>query len=214
MRVDLVVFEGVDELDVFGPLEVFRRTEALGAELTTRLCTGAPADHVTGAFSSRFMVDGTLVPGQADLVVVPGGGWVARSERGARAEAERGLITRLLVDAARSGSVMAGVCTGAMLLAHAGIIGSRAATTHHDAMADLAATGATVLPERVVDDGDLVTCGGVTSGIDLALHLVGRYLGDELAALVAEGLEYPWRSEALEGPAGWPPRPVAGLQTA
>ena len=79
-----------------------------------------------------------------------------------------------------------------MLLAHAGVIGSRRATTHHDARADLAALGATVVAQRVVDEGMVVTCGGVTSGIDLALHLSSRYFGESVAGLIAEGLEYPW----------------------
>jgi len=167
VNIDLVVFEGVDELDVFGPLEVFRRAAAVGAEVVTRLCSQGPGEWVTGAFNTCFRVDRQFVPGQADIVVVPGGGWVARSDRGARVELERGHLPALLVEAARSGSLMAGVCTGTMLLAHSGLIGQRRATTHHDAIADLAATGATVVLERVVDDDDLVTCGGVTSGIDL-----------------------------------------------
>lgn len=193
VRIDLVVFDGVDELDVFGPLEVFRRGEAVGAEVTTRLCAQGPVEWVTGAFRTCLRVDAELAPGQADIVVVPGGGWVARSERGAWAEVQRGTLTSLLAQAAGAGAVMAGVCTGAMLLAHAGIIGTRRATTHHDAIADLAATGANVVMERVVDDGDLVTCGGVTSGIDLGLHLLARYFGRGLGELVAEGLEYAWQ---------------------
>jgi len=157
-----------------------------------------PADAVTGAFNTCFRVDGELVAGQADIVVVPGGGWVARSDRGARAELARGQLPVLLAEAAHSGSVMAGVCTGTMLLAHAGLVGQRRATTHHDAIADLAATGATVVLERVVDDGDLVTCGGVTSGIDLALWLLARYFGEGLSELVADGLEYAWKGPSRQ----------------
>jgi transcriptional regulator GlxA family with amidase domain len=191
---DLVVFDGVDELDVFGPLEVFRRAAALGAEVQVHLRSLHPVDWVRGAFSALFRTDGEFRPGQADVVVVPGGGWVAHLDRGVRAEVERGELLAVLGDAARSGSVMAGVCTGAMVLAHAGLIGQRRATTHHDAIPDLAATGATVVIERVVDDGDLITSGGVTSGIDLALWLVQRYCGESVAELVADGLEYPWRA--------------------
>ncbi|HWO69000.1 MAG TPA: DJ-1/PfpI family protein [Umezawaea sp.] len=83
------------------------------------------------------------------------------------------------------------VCTGTMLLAHAGIIGSRRAATHHTAWDDLQATGATLVKDRVVDDGDLVTSGGVTSGIDLALWLVEREFGRDLAERTAERMEYP-----------------------
>ena len=77
-----------------------------------------------------------------------------------------------------------------MLLAHAGLIGNRRAVTHHTAWEELSATGAQLVPERVVDDGDLVTAGGVTSGIDLALWLVQRELGEALAQQVADRMEY------------------------
>jgi transcriptional regulator GlxA family with amidase domain len=127
---------------------------------------------------------------------------VAHLDRGTRAEVERGELLAALAEAARTGSVMAGVCTGAMVLAHAGLIGARRATTHHDAIPDLAAAGATVVLERVVDDGDLVTSGGVTSGIDLALWLVLRYCGESVAELVADGLEYSWRAPSRQPVAG------------
>ncbi len=85
---------------------------------------------------------------------------------------------------------MAGVCTGTMLLAHGGVIGTRRASTHHTALADLAETGAEVINERVVDEGDLVTSGGVTSGIDLALWLVERFTDRELADRLGRRMEY------------------------
>jgi transcriptional regulator GlxA family with amidase domain len=122
---------------------------------------------------------------------VPGGGWVDRAERGAWAEATEGSWLPLLADAARRVQVMAGVCTGTMLLAHAGVVGSRRAGTHHSALADLAATGAEVVEDRVVDDGNLVTSGGVTAGIDLALWIVERFAGRDLADRLAERMEYP-----------------------
>lgn len=83
------------------------------------------------------------------------------------------------------------MCTGTLILAGAGVVGSRRAATHHGAWTDLEATGATVVRERVADDGDLVTSGGVTSGIDLALWLVERLSGRELADRIGADLEYP-----------------------
>src|SRR6188768_3950313 len=83
--------------------------------------------------------------------------------RGDDGEVQRGDWLPLLADAAKCAKVVAGVCTGTMLLAHAGIIGSRRAATHHTAWDDLQATGATLVKDRV-DDGDLVTSGGVASG--------------------------------------------------
>jgi len=192
MLVDVVVFDGVDELDVIGPLEVLRRAQALGADMQSRLCSEGRRDLVAGAFGVCFRPDAAFAPGEAGVVVVPGGGWVTRARAGAWAEVERGAWPKLLADAAESGSVMAGVCTGALLLAHAGVIGSHRATTHHDAQVDLGQLGATVVQRRVVDEGEVVTSGGVTSGIDLALWLVTRYFGEGLAGVVAEGLEYSW----------------------
>ena len=192
LLVDIAVFDGVDDLDVVGPLEVLRRAQALGAALTARLCTREEVPYVTGAFGLAFRPDTVFEPGRADVVVVPGGGWVARAPVGAWAEVNRREWPRLIGEAFSKGSVVAGVCTGAMLLAHAGIIGTCRATTHHDALADLAALGGEVVHERVVDEGQVLTSGGVTSGIDLALWLIRRFFDGELAEVVADGLEYAW----------------------
>jgi transcriptional regulator GlxA family with amidase domain len=86
---------------------------------------------------------------------------------------------------------MAAVCTGTMLLAAAEITRGRRAITHHVAIDALAASGAEVVLSRVVDDGDLVTAGGVTSGLDLALHLVARFAGEEAASEGRVRIEYP-----------------------
>jgi transcriptional regulator GlxA family with amidase domain len=202
MLFDIAVYDGVDELDVVGPFEVLRRAEAFGAEAKTRLCGRPGTEWVTGAFGMRFQPVSAFTPGEADVVIVPGGGWVARAGDGAWAEVKRGDWLRLLAEAADAGSVLAGVCTGGLLLAHAGLIGNRRATTHHDAQGDLAALGATVVTQRVVDEGQIVTSGGVTSGIDLALWLAFRYFGPGLASVLAEGLEYPWMAPAATGPVG------------
>jgi transcriptional regulator GlxA family with amidase domain len=189
MLIDLVVYDGVDELDVVGPLEVLRRAGQIGAGFEVRLVVREPAKKVTGAVGLKFRPD-AVFDGTAEIVVVPGGGWAARAKRGAWREAQQGDLVRLLAGAAGEGVIMAGVCTGTMLLAHAGVVGSRRASTHHSARADLAALGATVLNDRVVDDGDLVTSGGVTSGIDLGCWLVERFASRDLADAIADALEY------------------------
>lgn len=188
--VDILVFDGLDEMDAWGPAEVFRSAGRLGADLQARLVTWQAQDTVLGAYGLRFVPDGLFEPGAADVLVVPGGGWAARDPQGAWGEVERGDLLPLLVDARRSTQLLAGVCTGTMLLAHAGILGSRRASTHHTAWADLQALGATLVKDRVVDDGDLVTSGGVTSGIDLALWLVEREVSLEVADAVADRMEY------------------------
>ena len=91
-----------------------------------------------------------------------------------------------------------------MLAATAGLTRGRPATTHRGALADLRASGARVVEARVVDDGDLLMAGGVTSGIDLALWIVEREFGAAIADAVTEEMEYPrtrdvWRRKAQHG---------------
>ena len=195
--IDIVLYEGVDELDVVGPLEVLRSAAAAGADLSVRLVCRTEPLEVRAAHGLRLRADAVYQPG-ADVLIVPGGGWMARSGAGAWAEAERGPWLPLLGAAAESGTLMAGVCTGVMLLARAGVVGDRPATTHRSAQADLAGTGAQVVDQRVVDDGDLVTAGGVTSGIDLGLRLVERFAGPEAAEREATRLEYAWSPQTTK----------------
>lgn len=184
MRIDIVVFDGMDELDVVGPLEVLRR----GA-FDVQLVALDPQNTVTCAYGLTVKPDGAP-RSDAEVVVFPGGGWVGRADKGVRAEVETKRWKPLIQQAEARGAVLASVCTGAMILAAAGALTGRRATTHHNAWAELEAAGATLVRDRVVDDGDRVTAGGVTSGIDLGLHLVERFAGTEVAARIAENLEY------------------------
>jgi putative intracellular protease/amidase/N-acetylglutamate synthase-like GNAT family acetyltransferase len=188
--IDIVAYDGLDEMDALGPLEVLRSAAQLGAAFTVRLTTRQEQREVAGAYGLRFVPDTVFEPGVADVLIVPGGGWTAKAGTGAWGEVQRGDWLPLLAEAAYRTRVICGVCTGTMLLAHAGVVGRRRASTHHSARVDLAATGAEVVADRVVDDGDLVTSGGVTSGIDLALWLVEREHGVEIARQVAARMEY------------------------
>jgi transcriptional regulator GlxA family with amidase domain len=199
LRIAVVVFEGFDELDAIGPLEVLRNAAKGGADLEVALVSLDGAAEVTGSHGLRVRPDGRLDPDRTDLLVVPGGGWNDRASRGAWAEAERGELPVEIAPAHRAGAQVATVCTGAMLATAAGLTQGRPAITHHGAVDDLRASGAQVVEARVVDDGDLVTAGGVTSGIDLALWLVERTFGAELAEAVAAEIEHPrhgkvWRA--------------------
>ena len=190
MLIDIVVYDGLDEMDALGPLEVLR-SASRSADISVRLVTREAQQVVTGAYGLVFRPDAVFQPAEAQILIVAGGGWAARADRGAWGEVQRGEWLPLLQQARSSAKILAGVCTGTMLLAHAGLVGSRRASTHHSAWDDLAATGATLVKQRVVDDGDLVTSGGVTSGIDLALWLVEREFSRELAEQVARRMEYP-----------------------
>src|SRR5688572_975686 len=178
MRMAVVVFDGFDELDAIGPLEVLRNAATMGGvDLEVELAALDGAAEVTGSHGLRVRPDGPLDPGRVDLLVVPGGGWIDRGAQGAWAEAGRGELPAAIAAAHQAGAVVATVCTGAMLATAAGLTRGRPAVTHHGAIEELRAAGAEVVEARVVDDGDLVTAGGVTSGIDLALWLVERHFG-------------------------------------
>ncbi len=189
MKIRVLTFDGADELDFAGPYEVLRRAAAMVPDLDVALVTVEPQPGITAAFGMRIRPDGVL-DSTPDLIVVPGGGWANRASRGIRAEIQRGHLPQVIAALHRQGTVIAGVCTGAMALAAAGILEGRPATTHHAALEDLRKAGAHIVNERVVDNGDVLTCGGVTAGLDLALHLVERYWGADLAKVIARGMEY------------------------
>lgn len=201
MRVQIVMFDGVEELDALAPLDVFASARRLGADVDAVLVTTGGPRTIVARHGTPVEVMGSWSPGDADVVVVPGGGYSDRSPEGAWAEIQRGELPAALRAAQRPGLTIASVCTGAMVLAAAGLTSGRPCTTHHLARADLETRGGRWVDARVVDDGDLVTAGGVTSGLDLALWLVEREIGAEAAAATACQLEYErrgtvWRSSS------------------
>ena len=196
MRIDILLFDGFDELDALAPYEVLRTAAGHGADIEATLVGAHGAGVIAADHGARIVVD-RGVSDDADVVLVPGGGWITRSDRGAWGEVQRGHIPELIAVAHARGAVIASVCTGALLIAAAGVTRGRPATTHHDAIEDFRATGAEIVDARVVDDGDVITAGGVTSGIDLALALIERAAGREVADAVAWDLEYFRAGEAV-----------------
>jgi transcriptional regulator GlxA family with amidase domain len=195
MRIEILLYDGFDELDGIAPFEVLRTAEEYGADIHTVLVGADGAGTVTASHGTQIQVDGG-VSEAADIVLVPGGSWNSRGERGAWAEAQRGDVPAQIATAHGRGVRIASVCTGAMLVATAGILDGRPATTHHTAIEDLRATAARVIDgARVVDDGDIMTAAGITSGIDLALHIVEQQAGAEIADQVADEIEYERRFE-------------------
>jgi transcriptional regulator GlxA family with amidase domain len=185
--VEIVLFDGWDEMDALAPYEVLRQAARRGAALSCALVTLQGARRVVGA--NGLTVESTGALGQPDWLVVPGGGWGDRAERGAFGEARRGELPRAIAAAHARGGGIASVCTGALLVASAGLLKGRPAVTHRGALGDLARAGAQVVGARVVDDGEIVTAGGVTSGLDLGLHLLERIAGRGVAEAVSVEME-------------------------
>jgi transcriptional regulator GlxA family with amidase domain len=190
MNAEILLFEGFDELDAIGPYEVIRTAGAVCGSADATLVSLEDVAVIKASHDARVQPDGRLGETSPDVLVVPGGGWNDRSTAGAWAEYERGEIPDAIADMHAEGVTVASVCTGAMLLSKAGLLEGRPATTHHGGLADLRGMGADVREQRVVDDGNVLTAGGVTSGIDLGLRLVERDCGRDVAEAVAEALEY------------------------
>ena len=204
MHAEILIFDGFEELDALGPLSVLSL-----AGFDVSLVTLERAEVVSGAHGTRVYADAALSD-RPRLLVVPGGGWNDRAGRGAWAEAARGEMPAAIRRCHSAGSQLAGVCTGTMLIAATGLLTGRRAVTHHLALDELAASGARVVGHaRVVDDGEIVTAGGVTAGIDMALWLVERELDAATAARVAGEIEHP-RIGLVDQPPGPAPAQLAG----
>jgi transcriptional regulator GlxA family with amidase domain len=190
MDVSVLLFEGFDELDAVAPYEVFRTAGEFGADLDATMRTLVPSEQVTASHGLTVEPDDVLF-GAPDLVLVPGGGWNDRDSPGVWSEVENGTLPERLATLHEGGAAIASVCTGAMLLAEAGLLDGRPATTHESAKADLREyDDIEVRDDRYVDDGTVLTAGGVTAGIDLALHIVERECSPGIAEEVADEIEY------------------------
>jgi transcriptional regulator GlxA family with amidase domain len=189
MRCEVLLYDGFDELDALAPWEVLSEVGRARDEVDVALVT-LDGDAPVRASHGAVITPHRALSDHVDLIVVPGGGWNDRSRSGAWSEVERGVLPAAIRARHEDGAVVTSVCTGAMLLAAAGLLTDRPAITHHVAIDDLKAAGAKIVHARVVDDGDVVTAGGVTSGLDLVLHLVERFWGAPLALAAERELEY------------------------
>jgi len=191
-RTEILMFDGMDELDVVAPCEIL-----VSAGFDVGLVTVEPCQTVTGAHGMTLASGGVLGSHQ-DLLIVPGGRWASKAPDSAWGEVQRGVIPSAISERHAAGTRIAGVCTGAMLIAASGLLRGRPAVTHRSALDDLRDYGADVHPEaRVVDDGDVLTSGGVTSGIDLALHLIELERGRDAALREAARIEHDFRGPVL-----------------
>ncbi len=204
MDITCVVFEGLTALDIVGPYEVLARLP--GAETTFVAPERGPVrtdNQILGIVADRALseVDRT------DILVVPGG-FVTRTleHDGALLEWLRAMDT--------TSTWTTSVCTGSMLLAAAGLLDGRPATTHWAQLDRLAEYGAILTPERVVESGKYVTAAGVSAGIDMALTLAGRVAGPEVAQAIQLSIEYDPQPPFDAGSVAKAPAAVHDLVTA
>jgi len=180
-----VLYPGLTPLDMIGPLQVLQNLPAADPRYEVTV-VGERVEPMVSDLPVKLTPEKTFDEAPNPYIVVVPGGTLGTL----KAMVDPALREYLLA-AAPTAHTVASVCTGAMLLAKAGILAGRPAVTHAAAIDDLRADGADVRPDaRVVDDGDVLTAGGVTSGLDLALHLVERLKGAEAAGLAERLLEH------------------------
>ncbi len=182
MRVGILLFDGVEELDAMGVYEVLAKAKQLHPPLDLSVRTLARKETITAALGMKLLAHDVRADfGDLDLLVVPGG--PGRKD----VVKEPGLREELL--AFGTEKPVASVCTGAVILKEAGLLAGRRATTHHDARDEIRDV-AVVVDDRIVEDGLVTTAGGVSASIDLGLHLLRKYFDGELADEVAARIEY------------------------
>ena len=200
MLAQIVLFEGFDPLDVIAPFEVLSAgSDALGGAIDVRLVgieTAGPV--ISGTRGLQLTATHALDPELDGVVIVPGASGPVSGDpnqvqtipvilSGLGETALPDLIGRAL---AAPDTIVATVCGGGLALAMAGLLQGRTAVTHTLGNDVLEATGTTVVRARVVDDGDLISSGGVTSGLDLALYLLEREYGPQISHAVEQLFEY------------------------
>ncbi|MED1302585.1 AraC family transcriptional regulator [[Bacillus thuringiensis] serovar konkukian] len=199
MKIQIVLFDGFGELVSFAPFEVLNRAIEEGAPFTVEFVSSEPKQEVTTSFGVTVKLHDFLrMDNRPDLLIVPGGGWNHKAKHGARKQAELGTLTKMIREMHNEGTIVAGVCTGGMLLAASGILNDKKATMHHLAQSEMNKYGAELLPYRIVDQGDMITARGVTSGIDLGLWITEKFASSKIAAAVEYRMEYERRGVVWE----------------
>lgn len=209
MKIGILVFEDVDVLDAGGPYEVFLTASRLASRAGENppfevVMVGATTTPVTAYGGLRLIPEVALAEARdLHVLVVPGSIVIDEVIADPR-------LLAIVRDSASRVDVVASVCTGAFLLGELGLLTGRPWTTHWEDVQELSGRIGGKAHSKVqwVDAQTVVTSGGLSSGLSMALHLVDRFAGRALAELTAKHLEYEWdaeggidaRSEQASGP--------------
>ena len=188
MDIGFLVYPRVTPLDLIGPWEVLSRIPDANVHL---VWTRPGPVQAEGGMEIRATTSFADAP-TLDIVLVPGG-------PGQLSVMKHSILMDYIRGSVSTSDWVCSVCTGALLLAQAGVLKGRRATTHWLARETLAAFGVQVSNERYVIDGKFATSAGVSAGIDLALELVRRTHGDELAQQIQLQIEYDPRPPLAAG---------------
>jgi cyclohexyl-isocyanide hydratase len=200
-NIGFVIFPDLTQLDFTGPLQVLSRLPQSATHIVAKSEARVPSDCGLGLVPTHTFADCPPL----DLLCVPGG-----SHGVARAIGDRETI-EFVRRQAGTAKYVTSVCTGAFILGVAGILKGRRATTHWAFTDLLPLVGATHEKARVVRDGNVITAGGVTSGIDFGLTIAAEIAGDRTAQTIQLGIEY---DPAPPFDSGHPDRAPAAIKSA
>jgi transcriptional regulator GlxA family with amidase domain len=180
MRIAILIFDKLTVLDAIGPYEVLRSVPGWEVQFVAPEAGAVRADSGALGLIADHSIDNLT---EADVVLVPGG-------EGSRPLLEDERVLGWLRDIDQTTRWTTSVCTGSLVLGAAGLLQGKRATSHWLFTEQLREYGAAPATERVVEDGKVITAAGVSSGIDMALHLVSREAGPEMAQSVQLAIEY------------------------
>jgi cyclohexyl-isocyanide hydratase len=183
MNVAFIIYDGMTTLDFIGVFDALTRLKTMEFVPDFRWEVCARSAEVVDGTGLRLLpskIGGSLA--EYDMVVVPGGS-------GSRRLVDNTEFVAWL-QTARPCPQKVSVCSGSLLLGAAGFLRSKRATSHRSAQESLTAYCATVLDERIVDEGDVITARGVTSSIDLSLYLVEKLAGPEVKERIRRQMDY------------------------
>jgi transcriptional regulator GlxA family with amidase domain len=188
MRIAIGVFDGAEELDFVGPWEVLAKWRDISPDDEVEvMLVGETTEVVTCAKGMRVLPDTSWDEvGDVDVLIYPGG-------RGTRAQLGDETIRTRMRALKQRGTLLTSVCTGSLVYADAGLLDGLPATTYWSAFDTLLSLGRDIEPQpdkRFVDTGDVITAAGVSAGIDMALHLVGRLATPDKAREVRRAIQY------------------------
>lgn len=184
LTIGILIFPQVEELDFVGPFEVLSYINKIKPASTKVILIAEAAEAVEAFNGMKVIPDVTMAAcPQLDILVVPGG-------KGRYAAMKNAAIQEFIQWQAQKAKYITSVCTGAFLLAEAGLLKNKKATTYHTAFAELAGYSVQVLPQKVVRADNIITAAGVSSGIELGFYLLREEFGADLAQEVADKIEY------------------------
>lgn len=189
VNIGILVFDEVEELDFVGPFEVLSYVNKIKTDSVNVWLIGIDEKIIRGYNGLRFFTDYTIdsCP-HLDVLVVPGG-------QGRKIAMKNIKILNFIKSRYTELKYLSSVCTGSLIIASTGLLKYKHATTYHTAFHELSEMGVIVEKSKVVQDGNIITGAGVSSGIDVGLYLLSKLFDEATAQQAADKIEYIWHKD-------------------